>query len=231
MREKEIIKITKKGSPRFLGFLSLLLVFLLAVSLLFPIAGSAAKHEDVESISRGAPESFEALETVEIVLNIQGEAPLAVGIVETIPEGFSFPEKDEEVSEAKHFKLDREQGKIAFSLLEDTKIRYKVIAPPEGGKNKFRGEWVDLLVQTPELNEGKERWKPVHDPNSTLPAPTAEKPTRASSSSKASKNSDSNKTGAEASSNSTPAPGVWLTFLCLLSCATVFLKTKGGEKE
>ena len=172
-----------------------------------------------------APEAFGADEEVEIVLNIEGEAPLAVGIVEKIPEGFRFPEKDADVSDAAHFEVDREAGMIAFSVLDETEIRYRVIASPAGGKDSFTGEWVDLLVQTPELNEGKERWESVSDPNSILPASGSKSQTGSSTA------SDSSKAGSEESGSSAPGFGIGIASLGLLICASMFkMKISGGRE-
>ena len=205
----------------------LLLSFLLvlAVFVLLPAGASAAGYEDVKSVTRVAPASFGADEEVEIVLNIEGEAPLAVGIVETIPEGFRFPEKDADVSDAAHFEVDRKAGKIAFSVLDETEIRYRVIAFPAGGEDSFSGEWVDLLVQTPELNEGKERWATVSDPNSILPA--SESKSQAGSSTA----SDSSKAGSEESGSSAPGFGIGIASIGLLICASMFKMKIGGGKN
>ncbi len=205
------------------GFLlSFLLV--LAIFVLLPAGASAAGYEEVKSVTRVAPASFGADEEVEIVLNIEGEAPLAVGIVETIPEGFRFPEKDADVSDAAHFEVDRKAGKIAFSVLDETEVRYRVIASPAGGEDSFSGEWVDLLVQTPELNEGEERWETVSDPNSILPASGSKSQAGSSTA------SDSSKAGSEELGSSAPGFGIGIAFSGLLICASIFkMKISGGK--
>ncbi|MCM1987729.1 hypothetical protein [Methanococcoides seepicolus] len=127
-----------------------------------------ASQAEVTGITRSVPANFATGEEIEISLTIEGNAPIMVGLVENIPEGFSFPKKDSDISDAKHFKVDRKTGKIVFSVMDEKEISYKVIAP-SSAKGDFTGYWVDLLVQTPELNEGKERWKPVIDPTSSSP--------------------------------------------------------------
>ncbi|NOQ48819.1 MAG: hypothetical protein GQ576_06770, partial [Methanococcoides sp.] len=60
--------------------------------------------------------------------------------------------------------VDRNTGKIAFSLSDEDELTYRVI--PSGAEGiAFEGYWVDMLFQTQELNEGKERWVPITDPN------------------------------------------------------------------
>lgn len=214
--------ITKERIKSGFSF-SFLLV--LAIFVLLPAGANAAGYEEINSITRVAPAAFGADEEVEIVLNIEGEAPLAVGIVETIPEGFRFPEKDTDVSDAAHFEVDRKAGKIAFSVLDETEVRYRVIASPAGGEDSFAGEWVDLLVQTPELNEGKERWEPVSDPNSILPASGSKSQAGSSTT------SDSSKASSVESGSSAPGFGIGIASLGLLICASMFKMKIGGGKN
>lgn len=115
-------------------------------------------------VKRHVPSDLSKGKTAEITLEITGETPFMVGIVEIIPEGFEFPETDEEVSDAEHFKVDRNNGKIAFSVKDESEITYNVI-PSGNDENAFEGYWVDMLFQTQQLNEGKERWISVTDPN------------------------------------------------------------------
>lgn len=200
--------------------LSLSFLLLLALFVLLPAGVSAASYEEVKTVTRVSPVSFGVAEEVEIILNIDGSAPLAVGIVETIPEGFSFPEEDAEVSGAKHFEVDREAGKIVFAVIDEKVIKYRVISS-EPGKGTFAGEWVDLLLQSPELDEGKERWKPVSDPNIV---PSVER-----------SESEAETTGGKAratSESETSAPGFGSGFTCLalLICFCLTgLKTRGGK--
>jgi len=57
--------------------------------------------------------------------------------------------------------LNRENRKISFSSINVTSINYSVIAPSGTGTHTFSGKWVDLLVQSTDLNEGTERWANV----------------------------------------------------------------------
>jgi PGF-pre-PGF domain-containing protein len=121
-------------------------------------------HTEVESVTRYAPAGPAAGEEFEVTLRISySELPLVVGIVETIPEGFTFvscpthPSDQYEVSGQKvAFTAICKEGEV-----EIKEIKYKVIAP-SSGDGTFTGEWIDLLVLTTELEEGKEgRWHTV----------------------------------------------------------------------
>lgn len=101
------------------------------------------------------------------------------GIVETLPEGFSYvstmhPSNQVSIS----------GQKIAFAVINETEITYKVKAP-SSGEGTFTGKWVDLLVLSPELEEGKERWETIADamvvvksatPTVATPTPTLATP-------------------------------------------------------
>jgi PGF-pre-PGF domain-containing protein len=136
----------------------LVLLFTLAATALLVGTAAAVTHTEVESVTRYAPAGPAADEEFEVTLKISySELPLVVGIVETIPEGFSFvstthPSDQYEVS----------GQKVAFAVINETEITYKVKAP-SSGDGTFTGEWVDLLVLTTELEEGKERWETIAD--------------------------------------------------------------------
>ena len=137
----------------------LVLLFAFAVTALLVGTVTAVTHTEVESVTRYAPAGPAADEEFEVTLRISySELPLVVGIVETIPEGFSFPSSD--VSSAP-YKVSGQ--KIALTAIDEAEIKYTVIAP-SSGDGTFTGEWVDLLVLTPTLpeEEGKEgRWYTV----------------------------------------------------------------------
>lgn len=141
-------------------FHSVLVLFVLCLLLVVMPAG--AKHTEISDVTRSLSDTTNSSEEFAVELTISGETPMVVGIVETIPVGFSFPENDIDVCTSCGFELDRENRIISFSAIDVTNITYNVIAPSSPGENyTFAGQWVDLLVQTPELNEGKERWNTV----------------------------------------------------------------------
>jgi hypothetical protein len=123
---------------------------------------AGAEHTEINDVTRSLSDTINASEKFAVELTLDGETPCVVGIVETIPVGFSFPYIDEDVCTSCGFELDRENRKISFSAIDVTKITYYVIAPSSDGlADTFTGHWVDLLVQIPELDEGEERWNTV----------------------------------------------------------------------
>ncbi|SET10788.1 PGF-pre-PGF domain-containing protein [Methanococcoides vulcani] len=136
--------------------LSLFLLFIAAT-----IAPASAEYTEVNSITRTLPDNIPTNNEISVVLEIDSQIPFVAGIVETIPEGFTFPDNKEDISTSCEFKLDRENRKISFCSINVTSITYKVIASSESGAHTFSGNWVDLLVQSTELDEGTERWEKV----------------------------------------------------------------------
>ena len=139
------------------------LILLIIVSSLLPVPCIAAQGKVID-VERCVPESFSVGEMNEIKLNISGEEPFIIGIVETIPQGYSFPENDEDVSDSEYYKLDRETGKITFAVNSENEVTYKVIPSEEGG-GAFEGYWADMLLQSTELNQGKNMWVSVTGPD------------------------------------------------------------------
>lgn len=205
-----------------------LVCLLLSLTLLFllPSGAVAAGGGEVNDVTRDAPATFSAGDEIEVTLKIDGDLPLIVGIVELLPEGLAFPENDADISNAKHFEVDRKAGKISFSAIDEKEIKYKVVAS-ENGKGGFTGQWVDLLVQSPELDEGKERWQPVSDPNSIVPVTQAE-------------DAESTKGNSAKDSKASPGPGAGLGGAVLFACVCLFRrksaegifgkKFRGGKK-
>jgi len=142
----------------------LVLLFAFAVTALLAGTVTAVTHTVVESVTRYAPAGPAADEEFDVTLRISySELPLVVGIVETIPEDFTFvscptlPDEQYDVS----------GQKVAFTVIckeseaEIKEIKY-IVKAPSSGDGTFTGEWVDLLVLTPELEEGKEgKWHTV----------------------------------------------------------------------
>jgi len=145
-------------SGKWKGLMLLSLFVLLAATVLLVGTATAVTHTEVEGVTRYAPAGPAADEEFEVTLRISySELPLVVGIVETIPEGFRFvstthPSDQYEVS----------GQKVAFAVIDETEITYRVKAP-SSGEGTFTGEWVDLLVLSPKLEEGKERWETIAD--------------------------------------------------------------------
>ncbi|ABE52022.1 hypothetical protein [Methanococcoides burtonii] len=195
-----------------------LALLMLAGSVFSPVA--LAMDGNTMEITRNVPSSLSFGEAVEITLEITGEIPFMVGIVETIPEDFSFPEDDPDVSDARFFRVDRNTGKIAFSVSDEDELTYRVI--PSGTEGSaFEGYWVDMLFQTQELNEGKERWIPLIDPNAASTTITA-----SSGIASASEEVD------YVSTSKAPGFGVFLASLAIIGCLLVFRRDNSrGDKE
>ncbi|MDQ1312275.1 MAG: hypothetical protein QG605_814 [Euryarchaeota archaeon] len=148
-------------------FHSVLVLFMLC--LLLAVMPVGAKHTEISDVTRSLSDMINSSEEFAVELTIDGGTPCVVGIVETIPVGFSFPDIDEDVCTSCGFELDRKNRKISFSAIDVATITYHVVAPSSAGvAGTFAGQWVDLLVQTPELDEGKERWNTVTGDESIL---------------------------------------------------------------
>ncbi|MHC1609994.1 MAG: PGF-pre-PGF domain-containing protein [Candidatus Methanospirareceae archaeon] len=135
------------------------------------LAGTAiaVTHTEVVSVTRSIPDVVEPDAEFDVTLSIKyEELPLVVGIVETIPEGYSFVSCPAEIP-AEQCRLSEDKHKVAFTVIckegepAINEIRYRVKAP-SAGRGTFEGEFVDLLVLTPRLpeEEGKEgRWHTI----------------------------------------------------------------------
>ena len=154
----------KEKSGKWKRAMLLSLFVLLATTALLAGTVTAVTHTEVESVTRTIePDVVDSEAEFEVTLAISPDAelPLVVGIAETIPEGFSF------VSTTYPFWDQSESNPrvISFTVIAKTEteiseIKYTVQAPSLG-RGVFEGEFVDLLVLSPELGEGKERWKTI----------------------------------------------------------------------
>jgi hypothetical protein len=116
-----------------------LMLLLLVTSTLFAGTVTAVNGAEAEDVTRYAPVTPASDEEFEVTLRISGEFPLVVGIVETIPDGFSFPPSD--VSTTPY---NISGQKIAFAAINETEIKYTVRAP-SSDKGTFTGIWIDIL--------------------------------------------------------------------------------------
>lgn len=118
-----------------------LLLFLATAAFL---AGTVTAVPGTDGVTRSAPADPVPGAEFDVKLTINGERPLVVGIVETIPEGFDI------VSIAHHpDQYDVSGQKIAFAVINETEITYRVKAS-SSGVGTFTGTWIDMLSQ----NEG-----------------------------------------------------------------------------
>ncbi len=118
----------------------LLLFFVLFVTSAF-LAGTvtAVQGAEVEGVTRYAPAGPAPSAEFDVRLTITGEVPLVVGLVETIPEGFSFVSTTYE-----HYEDSGQE--VAFAVINTTEITYKVEAP-SSGEGTFTGTWTDMLSE------------------------------------------------------------------------------------
>jgi PGF-pre-PGF domain-containing protein len=119
-----------------------LLLIVLAAALL-TVSVMVADGAEVADVSRYAPAGPAPNAEFEVTLTLTGNAPVVVGIIETIPEGFSFMS-----TTCENYQVSGQQ--IAFAVIDELAITYKVQAPASG-EGTFTGSWVDLLS----ANEGK----------------------------------------------------------------------------
>ena len=131
---------------------TILAVLLVTVLLIMPVTGAPAVERDVTV----------ADDKIKVTFTVDSDEPFAVGILETLPSGWSFAGEDSPVSSSEHFRADRKNGKIAFFLSDDKSVSYEVQGEGDGVTG-FRTEWVDLLALSPDMDEGKERWQTLGD--------------------------------------------------------------------
>ncbi|MCK4734472.1 MAG: PGF-pre-PGF domain-containing protein [Methanophagales archaeon] len=137
--------IKKKMKEKSVKYERAMLVALLVISITLFLGGiaavSAVTHTEVASVTRYAPAGPGAGEEFVVKLTISGELPLVVGIVETIPEGFSFVSATHPMDQ-----YSVSGQKIAFAAINVTSIKYTVMAPSLG-KGTFTGKWIDMLSE------------------------------------------------------------------------------------
>lgn len=177
--------------------LAALLLFLAFCAL--PAAAAPAIHR--EAIPSG--------EAVTITYTIDGVEPFALGIVETVPEGWRFAETDSAVSTAPHVEVDRAAQKIAFFISNQGEVSYTLMGTGDGVEG-FVTEWVDLCELSPNQKEGKERWNTLGEESSGRLASPADP-----------------QQGAPA--QKTPGFGISATlFGCMMGACAIALRHKNG---
>ncbi|MCW7080338.1 MAG: hypothetical protein OCU16_04505 [Candidatus Methanospirare jalkutatii] len=122
--------VSGNGKIKALSFASAFLLTVLALQVV---------QAATVNVERVVPASVAPSSEFEVLLRIEGEPPLVVGIVEKIPEGFSFVSTN-----CKHFNISGQ--KVAFAAINATEIRYKVKAF-SSGEGTFSGSWIDFLSE------------------------------------------------------------------------------------
>ncbi|MBN1456041.1 MAG: PGF-pre-PGF domain-containing protein [Methanomicrobia archaeon] len=129
----------KKITARRKGFVRSSLVLLALAAAILAGTVAAVQGAEVLGVTRYAPAGPAPNAEFDVRLTINGEVPLIVGVVESIPEGFRF------VSTAgEHYKVSGQD--VAFSVINTREITYRVKAPSTG-EGTFTGTWVDLLSE------------------------------------------------------------------------------------
>jgi hypothetical protein len=113
-----------------------LLLFLATAAFL---AGTVTAVPGTDGVTRSAPADPVPGAEFDVKLTISGERPLVVGIVETIPEGFDFVSTSHPSDQYDVF-----GQKIAFAVINETEITYRVQAS-SSGVGTFAGTWIDIL--------------------------------------------------------------------------------------
>ena len=130
-----MMRMRRTGSGRN-WFLRLLMLILVS-SALFASAMSAVQAADVGGVRRSVLSDPAPGDEFEVTLTVDGEPPLVVGILETIPEGFGFVS-----TTCKNYEVSGQE--IAFVMMDETVVNYRIKAPA-AGTGTFTGTWVDLL--------------------------------------------------------------------------------------
>jgi len=145
-----------------------LLVFLACCTL--PAAAAPAIHREV-TLSDGA---------ATITYTVDAEQPFALGIVESVPEGWVFSDTESAVSTAPHFEIDRTARKIAFFVCNEEEASYTLTGTGDGVEG-FVTEWVDLCELSPDPKEAQEHWRVLGASPDTPPASSGSHRQRAAS--------------------------------------------------
>jgi hypothetical protein len=126
----------KRGKMRW-KILTLLLFLATAAFL----AGTVTAVPGTDGVTRFAPADPIPGAEFDVKLTISGGRPLVVGIVETIPGGFDFVSTSHPPEQ-----YDVSGQKIAFAVINETEITYRVMAS-SSGVGTFTGTWIDMLSQ------------------------------------------------------------------------------------
>lgn len=105
-----------------------------AVPLAVPLTAVAA---GIDGVTRAVPGTPAPGAEFEVTLQLSGEHPLVVGIIENLPPGFSFVSTSGE-----HFEVAGQQ--LLLAVINESEVRYTVKAP-SAGAGTFSGTWTDML--------------------------------------------------------------------------------------
>jgi len=93
----------------------------------------------IEEVTRAAPGTPAPGAEFEVTLQLPGELPLVVGIIETLPAGFKFVS-----TSCEHYEVAGQR--LLLAVINETEVRYTVKAPSSGA-GTFSGTWADMLSE------------------------------------------------------------------------------------
>ncbi|MDW7990478.1 MAG: PGF-pre-PGF domain-containing protein [Archaeoglobaceae archaeon] len=111
------------------------LIFVLLV-----LIGLGVAEGTTTNVIRQMPTTINSNAEFEVILKIDGDFPILLGINETIPVGFDFLSTNCESYEISG-------QKIAFAVVNVTEIKYSLRAPSGSGEYIFSGYWLDMLSE------------------------------------------------------------------------------------
>lgn len=114
-----------------------ILLYLLILSICFSSTAFAGETNIVRDVSTLEPNSDSEFT---VTLKISGTD--AAGIIENIPEGFSYIGSDHP-----EIQIRQSGSRITFSVIGETEISYQVKAPASG-EGTFRGVWYNPINET-----------------------------------------------------------------------------------
>ncbi|WP_406657664.1 hypothetical protein V7O62_03655 [Methanolobus sp. ZRKC2] len=114
-----------------------MVLFSLIIAILLSSTAIAEEIQVIRTLSTTNP-----TESSEFIVTLSVSGTDVIGIVENIPEGFSYTSTDHPETQT-----NQSQQQIIFSLVEETQIVYRVEAP-SSGSGKFTGIWYDPLAKT-----------------------------------------------------------------------------------
>ena len=118
----------------------LTLVLLFALAAITLLAGTVTAVPGME-VTRVTPADLAPDAEFDVKLTISAELPLVAGIIDTIPEGFSFVSTTHPPD---NYSVSGQE--VAFAAINVTEIKYTVKAP-SSREGTFTGEWVDMLSE------------------------------------------------------------------------------------
>lgn len=123
-----------RGEQLRVPLFTLAIVTLSLFGLLTTVQGAG-----LEAVDRVAPASLEPGAEFVVTLQLSGEHPLVVGIIENLPPGFAFVSTSGE-----HYEVAGQR--LLLAVINESEVQYTVRAPASGA-GTFSGTWTDMLSE------------------------------------------------------------------------------------